>query len=912
MDYSQIDPQLRSLDVESPGNASMSRASNTPPRVLARNSACHQCRKRKLKCDAQKPVCGNCAKFRARGKSGDEQPHEDCTWDEPKEPSARTKRRRELAKRQAMESDHADGKEYGEKTKRAKLNELEGRIAAFEGAMEFQPYPAIINQPPVQTLQEAMPYAQQPGSNSYAASGQYDYHHPPFSVGPLDDFTFQSGGDGQAILNHGMVQEKDEIARKERTRPDQAVNQALWEKRMGHAALREWSRSDNVAVETGPTFSPSGQMGMVFPDWPKDLPPPAVIEHAIRVFFEKVPLLPKMLNKTLLLQSLQRSPSNPEFACVSLIHAILAITANFISESSLSSPAYFPVGTPSDATIHPEYDFEIPVNPSTRGGGCSMQFQSSSFRTAMSPMARFQLWHRRKAFETFYHYVDKGEKFLHSLQAQVIATTVDQYNAWWTDLWIEAGSCMRIAIPMRINESPHYDETSLRRHASLLLHPAQTAYEQAERDRTWWMTFLLERSVTATTTWPSSLVNEDITVELPCLQSSFDSASGVLSGSQNFQSPDLLTNHPPEHRDELTATSKGLSFLIKSMKLLGDVNCFFRRYSRGRHSIAGYVSNPTFRLLLSQINAFRMSFPPEFRRPTQSLPGLGEANALDRDLISALWITHSAIMGLGEPLITRDSWMDEGARVTLSAIRATLSLLYDVTSTSYDLSLFAPHCTFVWSLSCRGLIRFMGTALQANDVVSASVFRSEIEVFRMALKRYGERFPIGIRHLKVVDDLLEEMEMSQVTGLPLSINYDCRKTHLSERPVGASVSEETVSSQVVTPETSSSIGEVSFSVASVSTYPDSTSVNGSYTANRHISTSQVPKAVNTSSSSVGSLNTNMAGMPAIAASSPLLMNPQPGEGFDISSFSFDVNNVVGMFEGAEGTFAGAEFGLWTS
>lgn len=73
-------------------------------------------------------MCGNCDKFRARGKSGDEQPHEDCTWDEPKEPSARTKRRRELAKRQAMESDHADGKEYGEKTKRAKLNELEGRI----------------------------------------------------------------------------------------------------------------------------------------------------------------------------------------------------------------------------------------------------------------------------------------------------------------------------------------------------------------------------------------------------------------------------------------------------------------------------------------------------------------------------------------------------------------------------------------------------------------------------------------------------------------------------------------------------------------------------------------------------------------------------------------------------------------
>lgn len=138
--------------------------------------------------------------------------------------------------------------------------------------MEFQPYPAIINQPPVQTLQEAMPYAQQTGSNSYAASGQYDYHQPPFSVGPLGGFTFRSDGDGQAIPNHGMVQDKDEIAREERIRPDQAVNQALWEKRMGHAALREWSRSGNVAVETGPAFSQSGQMGMVFPEYVR--PPP--------------------------------------------------------------------------------------------------------------------------------------------------------------------------------------------------------------------------------------------------------------------------------------------------------------------------------------------------------------------------------------------------------------------------------------------------------------------------------------------------------------------------------------------------------------------------------------------------------------------------------------------------------------
>lgn len=125
-----------------------------------------------------------------------------------------------------------------------------------------------------------------------------------------------------------------------------------------------------------------------------------------------------------------------------------------------------------------------------------------------------------------------------------------------------------------------------------------------------------------------------------------------------------------------------------------------------------------------------------------------------------------------------------------------------------------------------------------------------------------------------------------------------------------SVTEETVSSQVVTPETSSSVGDLSFSATSASTYPDSTSANGSYTASRQINTSQAPK--NVKASSVEGLGMNVAGMPAIAATSPLLMNPSPGEGFDISSFSFDVNNVVGMFEGVEGTFIGAEYGLWTS
>ena len=35
----------------------------------------------------------------------------------------------------------------------------------------------------------------------------------------------------------------------------------------------------------------------------------------------------------------------------------------------------------------------------------------------------------------------------------VLATVVDQFNASWIDLWIESATCVRLAIPLRINQS---------------------------------------------------------------------------------------------------------------------------------------------------------------------------------------------------------------------------------------------------------------------------------------------------------------------------------------------------------------------------------------------------------------------------------------------------------------------------
>lgn len=112
--------------------------------------------------------------------------------------------------------------------------------------------------------------------------------------------------------------------------------------------------------------------------------------------------------------------------------------------------------------------------------------------------------------------------------------------------------------------------------------------------------------------------------------------------------------------------------LLKATKLMSDVNGFFRSYMRGSHSTAKYVADPALRLLLSQINAFRLGCPAHMRRPTQAAPEM-----FDVDLITAHMQTHAATFTLGEPLVDAQTWKSDIANMALSAVRANLSLLYD-------------------------------------------------------------------------------------------------------------------------------------------------------------------------------------------------------------------------------------------
>jgi len=136
-----------------------------------------------------------------------------------------------------------------------------------------------------------------------------------------------------------------------------------------------------------------------------------------------------------------------------------------------------------------------------------------------------------------------------------------------------------------------------------------------------------------------------------------------------------LMADPPQHMGPFP-------LMVKALKLFTDTNTFMRRYSRGEHTYVRYLTDPTLRQLLSDINAFRASLPPHLRRAIRTLDN--GAHTVDPELFLVIGFTHASVINLGEPLITHQTWSNDAAKMVLSAIRAILSFLYELNATTYD------------------------------------------------------------------------------------------------------------------------------------------------------------------------------------------------------------------------------------
>lgn len=377
------------------------------------------------------------------------------------------------------------------------------------------------------------------------------------------------------------------------------------------------------------------------------------------------------------------------------------------------------------------------------------------------------------------------------------------------------------------------------------------------------MVFLTERAAASGSLWPNALADDEITVELPVRQDLFDAGIGDLVGVQTLQSPQFYSVHPPQHDDTL-------SMLIKVSRALSDALTFMRKYSRGLHTFHRYFTDPRFKQVLSNLTTLRNSMPDKFKSYTDHTP---HGPIVDPDKYTVIDTLHCAVITIGGPLITHQTWTTPAALGILKEIHGVVSNYLTLSQTSYAITNLSGAQAFVWYLAGRNLIRFIAAASTMNAHAHIHVFEADLQNLMQALNRLGERFPVALRYAKVLEG--HRAQPIQPIGEIIVMN---REENIFDTDYGANVPRKT-------PSTSSA-------TMSPTAYPEVTP-NGAGGSN-----GVSPPNVAGVSPAVG----NLPGPSMPAGTNNVYYPPQDEDSkdmaqwlrndFDISTYSFDVEAMA--------------------
>ncbi|KAL7418208.1 hypothetical protein BDY24DRAFT_12994 [Mrakia frigida] len=462
---------------------------------------------------------------------------------------------------------------------------------------------------------------------------------------------------------------------------------------------------------------------LIYPSYPKTLPPPSLLHSLVETFFEKVPTVHKVLHKTQFLTSLHSlPPSHPGYPHPSVLHAICALASRFSGRTEVT-----PASTSFDSEGIPT--LKDTVDMDSFGG----------------KHAEFAKGYMEEEFR-------KGERLFDALLACVILTAFDYQNARWVQVWLSSALCCRLAVPLGVNESSkarNYIPGS----KPSLLPKTDDELEKEQRRRVFWLGFMADRMAGASSGWASSLDEADVGAELPCKLVDFLRGTKIPENPQTLSSPDLFTYHPPDCTDSFVLH-------LKSLILLSRVKQFNRRLLKPPqwpeiNKIPDPRSTRAFQTVQDQVEKYRQGFPREFKDPIRGAEGDGSLG-LDGDLFLAHTIPFVAMIVLHENHVDLMDKNDPSSKMMLTAARGMLATIFLLLSTSYDLGSLHPFTAFCWFIGGRSIVRFYQAALFVGDERASKAALSEIEVFRSALAKFGEKIPLAHRQLQMLDMALDD------------------------------------------------------------------------------------------------------------------------------------------------------------
>lgn len=107
---------------------------------------------------------------------------------------------------------------------------------------------------------------------------------------------------------------------------------------------------------------------------------------------------------------------------------------------------------------------------------------------------------------------------------------------------------------------------------------------------------------------------------------------------------------------------------------------------------------------------------------------------------------------------------DPSIPVLRTACLGLLSTVHSTLHTSHDFGLFHPFMVYAWHLAARTLLRLLQASLSRGEYEEVTSLLADVDLLRTAMRRVGDRLPIGYRQDSMIKALLDEVMQSGLKG----------------------------------------------------------------------------------------------------------------------------------------------------
>ncbi|GAA6000945.1 uncharacterized protein JCM10292_006506 [Rhodotorula paludigena] len=476
---------------------------------------------------------------------------------------------------------------------------------------------------------------------------------------------------------------------------------------------------------------------LLHPQYPPSLPSLATLHHLMTVFFTRATVPATMLSRANLLSALSYGPADKRWPEESLLHAICAYAALYVSPESVDPLG----GVPGVAT-------GLGLEGLARGTGGGDAAEVLGRRSRYwekegdeSPQAYHYRQAKRAIEESCRLETSTGRRnMLQVVQATILTCYTAYCRAHFTDMWLYAGLLTRLCTPLGLNHLDAWDFENNRcgpmgedwgvrvrfvERAELLDTP-QTVEEHWERATTFFFAFAVDRFASASTDWSTSIDEKDISTHLPCIATAPTPAVAIDPRTGHVPALSLSS---PDFFGSTDAPIGSLGVYIKATVLLGRVINHLQRLPRSRCVKVGescsavkvmHKTHPSFVELDIALSKFKAAHSSSFSSAAD--------DGFDGFMTSAYVLPHVATILLHEVFTDRyDREPTSSLARCTAAAKCVVNAMFVLYQSNYDMGGCDPFLGFAWSVTGRALVRDYATRRAWGQLDEAEASRALAE-----------------------------------------------------------------------------------------------------------------------------------------------------------------------------------------